>query len=554
MATLLYHWDFTGENNLSVGDKIYDSESNLEAEIMKDGTPVSSSISRNEDGIYLNNDSSENSGIGYYIDLNGLDNINLGGDISIEMVIKNLDTDRQGIYFQTIRDDVSSNSETAYITCQFKDTSRMKFRTNTSSISGPHTTKLSSKVINSTDEFHYIFSIYHDTINSSIISTLFINGLLEEQKTDSLKTPNEIPLSDIKRGVNYIGRQKNLGTTSFLKGVVKYIKIYENAITDVDEAYSKYLTKEPANTKVQKIKKRHTDVENFFVKNADKIKFSILGSDLGLSNNSKSYVVHKFSSGETINIVEQFNYIPLTGKDEFIICKFSGKYYKVTQTSESSEINEAYKLEISDNGSSYNLVSDNYNFDDTYSDDYVNIKFGGLEINSNNSEICFHENTIISTNLGKVKIKDLKSYHMINNSKIIYLLKSDIKPQNIVLIEKNAFGYCKPNNSILVTKNHTIFINNRIIPIYYFINGTSIRLVKNTLDVYNIIMLNNNKINISNIEFGVISMSNKKFKKLKKLYKKGVKEVNITLDSNNKFLKPAKIKLNLMEFAKFKNT
>ena len=31
MATLLYHWNFTGANDLAVDDEINDSESNLKA-------------------------------------------------------------------------------------------------------------------------------------------------------------------------------------------------------------------------------------------------------------------------------------------------------------------------------------------------------------------------------------------------------------------------------------------------------------------------------------------------------------------------------------------
>ena len=160
---------------------------------------------------------------------------------------------------------------------------------------------------------------------------------------------------------------------------------------------------------------------------------------------------------------------------------------------------------------------------------------------------------MVNTNLGKIKIKNIKSYHTINNCKIIYILKSNIIPSEIVLIEKHAFGYNKPDDNILITKNHTIFINNRNIPIYNFVNNSSIRLVKNYSNVYNIIMLKNNNIKINNIYLGVICISNKKFKKIKKLAKRGFKELILSIDAQITNLKLRKVKLNLIKFMKFHN-
>ena len=38
MVTLLYHWNFTGANDLNVNDIIYDSEANLSAVLKSRGT------------------------------------------------------------------------------------------------------------------------------------------------------------------------------------------------------------------------------------------------------------------------------------------------------------------------------------------------------------------------------------------------------------------------------------------------------------------------------------------------------------------------------------
>ena len=76
MATLLYHWNFTGANDLAVDDEINDSESNLKAVFKSRGSITSSSFSRGDDGITLNNtdEKSDDSGYydgGYYIELEG---------------------------------------------------------------------------------------------------------------------------------------------------------------------------------------------------------------------------------------------------------------------------------------------------------------------------------------------------------------------------------------------------------------------------------------------------------------------------------------------------
>ncbi len=78
MATLLYHWNFTGANDLAVDDVINDSESNLKAVFKSRGTITSSTFSRGDSGITLGNNDGENGG--YYIDLEGLNTVELGGN------------------------------------------------------------------------------------------------------------------------------------------------------------------------------------------------------------------------------------------------------------------------------------------------------------------------------------------------------------------------------------------------------------------------------------------------------------------------------------------
>ena len=94
MATLLYHWDFTSSVDIrnASGTTILDKRESLEAKIIYrgDGNPTDK-VSRNSDGIFLNNETDGK----YCIDLSGLDNKSISGDISMEMVIKNKDLSKK---------------------------------------------------------------------------------------------------------------------------------------------------------------------------------------------------------------------------------------------------------------------------------------------------------------------------------------------------------------------------------------------------------------------------------------------------------------------------
>ena len=77
---------------------IYDSESNLQSVVTSRETIlIFHFVSRNSDGIFLNNNDDNNGG--FYIDLTGLDSTQLGGNVSFEMVLKNVDLGRKSLYF-----------------------------------------------------------------------------------------------------------------------------------------------------------------------------------------------------------------------------------------------------------------------------------------------------------------------------------------------------------------------------------------------------------------------------------------------------------------------
>ena len=277
---------------------------------------------------------------------------------------------------------------------------------------------------------------------------------------------------------------------------------------------SPYLSNVSNGTNGDKFTRRHDDVGSYFTNNPSISSFAILGNQLGLKNNNIEYKIYKFTSGSTINISDNFNYVPISGQNNFIILKYNSVYFKVTQTSVLSNENAKYKCEISlNNTDNFSEVCTNKGFGDnyTYTNNNINfeIVFGGAEfLVSNNNEICFHEDTLIGTDQGQIKIKNLKSFHTIDNSNILYLIKSDTKYKELVLIKQNAFDFNKPNTDIILTKNHLININNGILPIHKLINNENIIKIKNDgKSVYNIMIMNTNFIDICNLKLNVIGVS-----------------------------------------------
>ena len=207
------------------------------------------------------------------------------------------------------------------------------------------------------------------------------------------------------------------GGPTYLKGIIKYLKIYQNSMNDTQaesiyDIYntSPYFSDISSGTNTDKYTRRHNDVTSYFNDNSN-TSFSIFGNQLGLSNGSETYKVHKFTSGSTITMNDNYNYIPIQGENEYIILKHKRNYFKITQTSSSNDENAEYKCELSiGNSNNFNEVCSNQRFNDTYTYGDVTIVFGGAEFNINN-EICFHEDTLIETDQGEIKIKDLKSYN-----------------------------------------------------------------------------------------------------------------------------------------------
>ena len=549
MTTLLYHWNFTGDG-LSVGDTIKDSEADLEAEFKTRGTVNSSSFSRTVDGIILNNNDSTNGG--YYIELVGLNSTKLGGNISIEMVIQNHDRSYKALYFSSVNSAEETTSNGASLVARFNGNTKFLARPDATSevtySNYRNVNESGTTVINSDNEFHYIFSVHYDSSGSSL--KIYINGDKKGENNADL----EMILKDTIRGSNIIGTHKNPTNATYLNGVVKYLKIYQNSMSDEEATsiYNNYISRPywsdySSKSNSEKYIRRHTKVATYFTDNSTIDSFEILGNQLGLENSSEIYKIHKFINNTTIEISDNYNYIPISGQNQFIIVKYNNNYFKITQTSAVSSEDSKYKCEISI-GNSNNFIEQcsNKGFDDTFTYGNLILIFGGLEININNNQICFHQDTIIQTDQGKIKIKDLKSEYTINNSPILYLLSSKNYDKNLVLIKKNAFGLNKPQNDIKLTKNHLIFYENKLITISKLIDDENVILIENDKkDIYNIILLNNNFISVYGIMLNVFGIDDLLLKKIESSFKNGNKSYTLNFSDNSQ------IKIDLDKFKNF---
>lgn len=476
------------------------------------------------------------------------------------MAVQNHVRNFKAIYFVSVGEESGTNQ--AFINARFNGKAgknKMFFGVRTDSTTNVSYTERkidedNNTVIDDSDEHHYIFSFNYDSSGSSV--KFYIDGDKKGENTADL----EKALTTTARNSNLMGTIKAADGATYLNGVVKYLKIYQNSISDseAENIYnnyntSPYLSNISNGTNGDKFTRRHDDVGSYFTNNPSISSFAILGNQLGLKNNNIEYKIYKFTSGSTINISDNFNYVPISGQNNFIILKYNSIYFRVTQTSVLSNENAKYKCEISlNNTENFTEVCTNKGFGDNYT--YINnninfeIVFGGAEfLVSNNNEICFHEDTLIDTDQGKIKIKNLKSFHTIDNSNVLYLIKSDTKYQELVLIKHNAFDFNKPNTDIILTKNHLININNEIIPVHKLINNNTVIKIrnKNNSSVYNMILLNKNFINIGNLKLNVIGISEKSNQLLDISKEKGVESLDL------KFSKNTIINLKLSKFKSF---
>jgi uncharacterized delta-60 repeat protein len=106
------------------------------------------------------------------------------------------------------------------------------------------------------------------------------------------------------------------------------------------------------------------------------------------------------------------------------------------------------------------------------------------------SNICFVENSIVSTDQGLIEIQNIKEdYHSINNNKIICLTKTVTEEPYLICIEKDAIYKNVPSQKTLLSYNHKIFYNNNMISASELLDkGLNVSKVRYTGEVlYNLL-------------------------------------------------------------------
>lgn len=521
MTSLLYHWNFTGANDLVIsGDEsqaIYDSESNLVAKVKRRGTYSSSSVSRGDNGITLNNNDSTNGG--YYIELDGLNTTSLGGNLSIEMALQNHDRTYKGLYFSSTNAQGQTTSQGATIVARFNNKVKLLSRpdstSNVSYNNYRNVNESSATVVNSNNEFHYIFTVHYDSSSSSL--KIYINGDKKGEHNADL----EGVLTSTVRGSNLIGTQKEQLNATYLNGVVKYLKIYQNSMSDSEATTTynnynnaPYYADISSGTNQEKFTRRHTTVDTYFTDNPSITSFTMTGNQLGLSNSTASYNIHKFVNEGSISLSSGYHYVPLEGQNQFVIFKNGTDWYKITQTSANSNAADArYKYEISNNnGTSYSAAVTDKTFGQSFTDSDITITFGGAEA-INNSGICILEGSYITTDQGDKLIENLTTDNTIYNMPILNIYRS-LAIQKFVCIKKNSFGNNLPNRDTYLSNEHMLYDrkNDLLRNSSYFIDENNV--IQSEIDknkyCYHILLPNWCLIKVNNLDCESLCCLNKK--------------------------------------------
>jgi hypothetical protein len=118
------------------------------------------------------------------------------------------------------------------------------------------------------------------------------------------------------------------------------------------------------------------------------------------------------------------------------------------------------------------------------------------------SNICFLAGTLIQTNQGAIAIEKIDpKIHTIRNKKICHITRTITQDKYLVCIEKNALGNNIPSEKTIISKNHCIWYNGKMIAAKHFVNNfENVKKVKYHGDVlYNVLMEEADKMMVNNL-------------------------------------------------------
>ena len=130
---------------------------------------------------------------------------------------------------------------------------------------------------------------------------------------------------------------------------------------------------------------------------------------------------------------------------------------------------------------------------------------GALGINDINtaiSNICFPAGTPIKTDQGIINIEQIDTQiHTINRQPIRHITQTTTLDKYLISFEKNCLNRNVPNKKTIMTKDHKIEFEGKMVPAERFLNFSSdVKKVKYNGEIlYNVLLENYSKININNI-------------------------------------------------------
>jgi uncharacterized delta-60 repeat protein len=128
------------------------------------------------------------------------------------------------------------------------------------------------------------------------------------------------------------------------------------------------------------------------------------------------------------------------------------------------------------------------------------------------SNICFLENSLVSTDQGFIKIQNIdEDIHTINNKEIICLTKTVTEEPHLICIEKNALGKNIPSQDTILSYNHKILCNGELVSaseLLYTNNKIyKVRYTGETL--YNILMKDYEEIEVNGLKCETLHPQNR---------------------------------------------
>jgi hypothetical protein len=148
----------------------------------------------------------------------------------------------------------------------------------------------------------------------------------------------------------------------------------------------------------------------------------------------------------------------------------------------------------------YNLLKgDRLTF--SYSDGQITLPTGQTIPFSVRSNICFLADTPVTTDQGDFPIASLHpNKHTIRGKKIVAITETLSTEKYLVSIEKDAFFPGCPTQKTVMSKEHKVFYQGKMIEAYVLVNGQTIhRIPYNDEKLYNVLLEDHGRMKVNNM-------------------------------------------------------